>query len=664
MEAGLIRIISPSARECQEAIKKSLTDLQAFRFGKNAIDKTREMIESMSAYRGVVTDEDLQIQQLSASFQSIPELIMTGYQLIAAASDIPASRFFGSPPGGLSTDDRSGLENYYNNIAARQRLFLDKRLEQIEQLILNSVFGRGVISHTDIVREYKPLWNLSDLEKADIRSKDIQNVLSLEEGNLITRENAIDELMKRESLLVQPDVDDLEAEEQMEQQRQQMLGAAQDGGVDPEAAVAMAQQEAGQEAENKKFVSIGGSVGQSEQGDANEARPFGVMNDRWITYHPNGDDGKGRHLMIDDNGTIKKGPMALIGAKPSEIGEKFESAPLAKRDMDEALSFALKDKKRITQAGLLKAIRENKGSLGLVASTYGHLNFMNNTIAKIQNSKIYAGEYIENLKRQILMTDEERAKIREKEMKRLNKRVNAINKSLHSRTFPQPQNPVTPHGYTRQSSQMNMELYPSEIKTPTVTALLGPSMDKEKADGKNANPLYDPLAGKRHKNCRNCVFTYAMRRRGYDVQAGELLPEGKERDEYFNTALFLDDNGKPAKETYIPGTIAVQNMEQTKAIVKSALKELDDGTYYIKFKYTSKNYGHIAAVERKNKVTTWVDPQTGYTNTDIGEALGHYMYFSNLNRFFIQRIDNLQVNPKILQYNTFDSTGSAERGKK
>lgn len=46
---------------------------------------------------------------------------------------------------------------------------------------------------------------------------------------------------------------------------------------------------------------------------------------RWITYHPGGKkDGKGRHLMIDDNGTITKGPKALVGAKPSEIGQKFK----------------------------------------------------------------------------------------------------------------------------------------------------------------------------------------------------------------------------------------------------------------------------------------------------------------------------------------------------
>lgn len=214
------------------AARKGLKDLQAARAGGQGISELQRMVESLSMYRGYIIDgEDVKIQQLSATFAEIPDLIMTGYQIVAAGSDIPATRFFGQAPGGLSTDDRSGLENYYNNISARQRLFLDPKLKKLEPYILNSTFGRGVITPAEITREYKPLWNLSETERAAIRTADIGNIAALEGANLLTRENAIEELKRREAISVSPDVDELEA------QGDEMMGMAEGAGIDPEEAI-------------------------------------------------------------------------------------------------------------------------------------------------------------------------------------------------------------------------------------------------------------------------------------------------------------------------------------------------------------------------------------------------------------------------------------------
>jgi phage-related protein (TIGR01555 family) len=214
------------------AARNGLKDLQAARGGAKAIDELKRMVESMSMYHGYIIDgEDVKIQQLSATFSELPNLILTGYQILAAGSDIPATRFFGQAPGGLSTDDRSGLENYYNNINARQRLYLDPKLRKLEPYILNSTFGRGVITPGEITRKYNPLWNLSETERAAIRTADIANITALESANLLTRENAIEELLTREAITVKPNPYELEA------QRAEMLGMAEAGGVDPEAAV-------------------------------------------------------------------------------------------------------------------------------------------------------------------------------------------------------------------------------------------------------------------------------------------------------------------------------------------------------------------------------------------------------------------------------------------
>ncbi|MCL2001612.1 MAG: hypothetical protein FWG74_09270, partial [Planctomycetes bacterium] len=72
------------------------------------------------------------------------------------------------------------------------------------------------------------LWILSQTEKAAIRTADIQNVVALEGAQLITRENAVEELLKRESITVKPDM------EELERQRAEMMDMANMSGIGPE----------------------------------------------------------------------------------------------------------------------------------------------------------------------------------------------------------------------------------------------------------------------------------------------------------------------------------------------------------------------------------------------------------------------------------------------
>lgn len=217
------------------AARKGLKDLQAARGGVKAMSELQQMVESISMYRGYIIDgEDVKIEQLKSDVTGFSDIIMNGYDIVGAAGDIPAARFMGQAPGGLSTDDRSGLENYYSKIGADQTLFLDPKLNKLEPYILNSTFGRGVIKPDEITREYKPLWNLSESEKADIRTKDVTNISALEGANLITRANAIEELLKREAITVKPDIKELE------RQADEMMGMADAAGIDPERAVAEA----------------------------------------------------------------------------------------------------------------------------------------------------------------------------------------------------------------------------------------------------------------------------------------------------------------------------------------------------------------------------------------------------------------------------------------
>lgn len=311
------------------AARNGIKDLQAARGGQGALSELQRMVESLSMYRGYIIDgQDVKIQQLSANFGAVPDLIMTGYQILAAGSDIPATRFFGQAPGGLSTDDRSGLENYYNNIAARQRLYLDPKLRKLEPYILNSTFGRGVVTSAEITREYQPLWNLSEKEKAEIRAIDAQNIVTLESAQLMTRPNAVEELLKREAITVKPDI------EELERKSQEMMDMANAAGIDPEEAV----------------NEVGG-----------DQTAFQAMNDKWITVKPNGPEHKGTPVKLEDDGTIKAGMGGKftgknIGSIKKNGNNKepspplLEQKPLSERGQEKKRNFEEK-RKRILDSG-------------------------------------------------------------------------------------------------------------------------------------------------------------------------------------------------------------------------------------------------------------------------------------------------------------------------
>lgn len=104
-------------------------------------------------------------EQKQISFAQLPELIRQFLQIAAGAADIPVTRLLGESPGGLNSTGKSDLQNYYDNIAARQRLELSPVLDPLDEVLIRSATGKR---DAKVYYEWSPLWGLSDKEKADI----------------------------------------------------------------------------------------------------------------------------------------------------------------------------------------------------------------------------------------------------------------------------------------------------------------------------------------------------------------------------------------------------------------------------------------------------------------------------------------------------------------
>lgn len=186
-------------------------DLAGTRAGQQQMAAMADIVNQINVFQGAVIDRqpgdaDV-ISTLSASFGSVPELLMVFLQVLSAASDIPATRFLGQAPGGLNATGESDLENYYGRLASDQNLTLKPQLVKLLEIMGRSVLGKG-FKATDLDILFPPLWSLSELEQSQIRTADVNNVVALTGAGLLDDDSALKELAERDALLV--DIDEVE----------------------------------------------------------------------------------------------------------------------------------------------------------------------------------------------------------------------------------------------------------------------------------------------------------------------------------------------------------------------------------------------------------------------------------------------------------------------
>jgi hypothetical protein len=99
--------------------------------------------------------------------------VMQAFNFMAAGgADIPATRLFGREPTGLQATGESDLRNYYDRIAADQKVRLTPLLSPLDEVLIRHTFGDR---DPDIHYNWAPLWQMNDSEKADINFKNAQS---------------------------------------------------------------------------------------------------------------------------------------------------------------------------------------------------------------------------------------------------------------------------------------------------------------------------------------------------------------------------------------------------------------------------------------------------------------------------------------------------------
>lgn len=159
----------------------------------NAFIEQMKLIRTMQSNEGLtLIDAKDTFETHTYTFAGLDDLLLQFGQQVSGASQIPLVRMFGQAPAGLNATGDSDWRNYYDGVAKDQDQKLRPGVGVISELISRSELGKPLPEGSAF--EFAPLWQMTDVEKAQV-AKDTTDAITAAEGAaLISPQTAAKEL--------------------------------------------------------------------------------------------------------------------------------------------------------------------------------------------------------------------------------------------------------------------------------------------------------------------------------------------------------------------------------------------------------------------------------------------------------------------------------------
>lgn len=161
-----------------------------------ALAKNLGMIRALQSSEGLtVLDAEDGFQTTSYSFSGLDTVLLSFGQQLSGAADIPLTRLFGQAPAGLNSTGESDIKTYYDGILRRQEAQLRDPLMTLLQLVYRHVYGEQM--PPEVGFSFVPLWQLTEIDRANIASTDAASITAAYTAGLIDAPTALRELQLR-----------------------------------------------------------------------------------------------------------------------------------------------------------------------------------------------------------------------------------------------------------------------------------------------------------------------------------------------------------------------------------------------------------------------------------------------------------------------------------
>jgi hypothetical protein len=158
-----------------------------------AVVQMLNMIRMMQTNEGMtVIDGEDEFQANQYSFGGLSDMMIQFGQQVSGAADIPMTRLFGQSPAGMNSTGESDLRNYYDGIRSLQEFRMRPVIKKLFEITHRSLRGVGVPKGFNFT--FKPLWQLSEPEKAQIATAHAGATTQLMEAGVFTPVIAMKEI--------------------------------------------------------------------------------------------------------------------------------------------------------------------------------------------------------------------------------------------------------------------------------------------------------------------------------------------------------------------------------------------------------------------------------------------------------------------------------------
>jgi len=127
---------------------------------------------SKSIFGILLLDKEEEWERIKAEFAGMPDVQKVFLLVACGAVDIPATRFLGQSPAGLSSTGEGDLRNYYDGVGSKQKNEVQPTLVRLDEVLIRSALGAmpssGEGDHGDIHYNWRPLWQMTPAEKATV----------------------------------------------------------------------------------------------------------------------------------------------------------------------------------------------------------------------------------------------------------------------------------------------------------------------------------------------------------------------------------------------------------------------------------------------------------------------------------------------------------------
>jgi uncharacterized protein len=124
-----------------------------------------------SVLNALLLDKEEEWERLQVSVANMDKLLESYLIICAGAADIPVTRLLGQSPAGMNSTGESDIRNYYDKLASEQTVRLTPTISRLDEVLIRHVFGDR---DEDIHYDWNPLWQMDDVQKADISLKKAQ----------------------------------------------------------------------------------------------------------------------------------------------------------------------------------------------------------------------------------------------------------------------------------------------------------------------------------------------------------------------------------------------------------------------------------------------------------------------------------------------------------